>query len=187
MARQSFIVVRRGFDQAQVTAFLAKVADELREARDREAALRTELASVESGSRPTIELDEATLMAALGEETARVLIAAREAAAEIRAKGEESVGRLLREATDEANRLRVEAEAALSTKTAEAERQAAAIREEAETIVGDLLAEAESKEAEAKLQRRAPRRSEEVRRTPQMAVARPRPAPPGLTKRRPRC
>src|SRR3954467_9812184 len=126
------------------------MADELRDARDREAALRTELASAEAVSQPAIDLAEATLIAALGEETARVLTRARGAAAEIRAKGEESVGRRLREATDEAHRLRLEAEVIVAEKAEEAERQAARILVGAEGACGELLAEAETKQAEAR-------------------------------------
>ena len=109
VARQTFGVARKGFDQAEVRSFLAKVAEELREARDREAALRNQVSSMEAQGKPAIELDEATLIAALGEETAHVLTAAREAAAQIRAKGEDSVARLLREANDDAHRIRSEA------------------------------------------------------------------------------
>src|SRR4051812_23354143 len=84
VARRGFNTVFRGFDPAEVRAFLQKVADELTAARDREREL---LRRVEDAERrdPAEPLDEAMLTAALGEETARVLRSAREAAADISA------------------------------------------------------------------------------------------------------
>src|SRR5437660_733002 len=105
VARRGFNTVFRGFDPAEVRAFLQKVADELTAARERERQL---LRRVEDAERPgpAQPLDEATLTAALGEETARVLRTAREAAADISGKAEQKVARLVREAQEEAAHLR---------------------------------------------------------------------------------
>src|SRR3954452_24007780 len=101
LARTRFPTTFRGYDPQHVRAFLEGVADEMRDARDREAALRTQLDDLEKKLEAASRLDEDQLTVALGEETARILIAAREAAAEIRAKAEESVARLLREAQED--------------------------------------------------------------------------------------
>jgi DivIVA domain-containing protein len=144
VARTTFPTAFRGYDPEHVRPFLERLGDELREARDREAALRKEVddlgVKLESARRP----DEAQLTVALGEETARVLIAAREAATEIRAKGEESVARLLREAQDEANRMKAEAEAILGQRTTEAEEAAAGLLHAVAAEVATIKAEAES-------------------------------------------
>ncbi|MEI7619796.1 MAG: hypothetical protein WCK14_14370, partial [Actinomycetota bacterium] len=62
------------------------------------------------GSSDAITMDDDTATRLLGEEAARVLQTAREAATQIRARAEDGSARLLREATDEAQRLREEAE-----------------------------------------------------------------------------
>src|SRR5579872_4467353 len=97
IARRSFPVVFRGFDQDQVRRYLKKVSDELAAAQGREQELRRALEDARSNlAHP--ELDEATLTAALGEETARILTSAREAANDIRTKAEERVARMVQEA-----------------------------------------------------------------------------------------
>lgn len=148
VARTTFPTSFRGYDPEQVRVFLEKIADDLREARDREAALRAQLESAEARAEAAAHPDEAQLTAALGEETARVLLAAREAAAEIRSKGEESVARLLREAQDDASRMKAEAETILSQRTKEAETAAALIREAAEAELAEVKTQAEAAVAE---------------------------------------
>src|SRR5215472_15567994 len=90
IARTTFPTSFRGYDADAVRVFLENVANELREARDREAALRTELEALEARLAEASHLDEARLTAALGEETARVLTVAREAAADIKSKASDS-------------------------------------------------------------------------------------------------
>src|SRR5436305_3213664 len=104
VARRSFPVVFRGYDQDQVRRFLKKVSDEMVAAREREQQLRQALEEARSTlAHP--ELDEATLTAALGEETTRILRSAREAAADMRTKAEERVARMVQEADEQGARL----------------------------------------------------------------------------------
>jgi DivIVA domain-containing protein len=144
VARTTFPTSFRGYDPDHVRVFLEHIASELREARDREAALRTELEAAEARAESASHPDEAQLTATLGEETVRVLLAAREAATEIRSKGEESVARLLREAQDEATRMKSEAETILGRRTQEAEEAALSIRTIAEAEQAAALAAAEA-------------------------------------------
>src|SRR5262245_40963926 len=102
IARTTFPTSFRGYDADHVRTFLEQVAEELRQARDREASLRTELEAVEAKLAAASQLDEDQLTAALGEETARVLTAAREAATEIKSKGSESAAQMVREAEEHA-------------------------------------------------------------------------------------
>src|SRR6185436_1202996 len=89
VARKQFSTGFRGFDQYEVRAFLAQVASTLATLHEREKSLRERLAAVEEHP-PTRALDPNDLEAALGTEMAKVLQAAREAAAEIRERAEES-------------------------------------------------------------------------------------------------
>src|SRR4029077_5530960 len=111
VAHHGFATSFRGFDPAEVRTYLERLADELRAAAEREIDLRRRLAEAEEQVRhPT--MDEATITAALGEETARILRSAHEASADIRAKAEENVAQILRDAYEEATRTRAEAEGA---------------------------------------------------------------------------
>ena len=153
VARANFPTVRRGYDPQQVRALLDKISAELRDARDREAALRTEVESLRGKLESALRPDEAQLAAVLGEETARVLLAAREAAAEIRAKAEESVARRLREAQDDATRLKSEAENVLAQRTQEADEQANRIKAAAEQEAEERRQAAAAAVTDAELER----------------------------------
>lgn len=144
VARTTFPTSFRGYDPDHVRVFLEQIAEELRGARDRESVLRTELQAAEARAEAAEHPDEAQLTETLGEETVRVLLAAREAAAEIRAKGEDSVARLLREAQDEATRMKSEAESILGQRTKEAEAAAQGVRAAAEAAHATAQAEAEA-------------------------------------------
>src|SRR4051794_10054920 len=114
----SFSPARRGFDVEEVRAFLGDVAADLREAADRERTLAREVERLEarlrsqasvsapspeghrSGSSGAVELDEASLTAALGAEAASILRSAHQAADEIKARAEEQAAKLVRDATD---------------------------------------------------------------------------------------
>ena len=155
VARKQFATAFRGFDQYEVRAFLASIAAELASLHEREKSLRERLSAAEVKP-PAAEIAEDELEAALGAEMTRVLHAAREAAAEIRANAEDSVARLLREANDEATRLRTDAESVLARRTEEAdaaaariiaaaEEQAAATRSEAEATATSTVEEAQTR------------------------------------------
>ena len=107
----SFSVGRRGFDQNEVRDFLRMVAAELARLQEREKFLERELRSAQTRavSEPGA-LTEEMVTELLGEETARIITAAREAALQIRDRAEETAGRLMREASDDASRIRQEAD-----------------------------------------------------------------------------
>lgn len=87
------------------------VAAELARLQEREKFLERELRMAQrSAPSPAIALDEEVVTRMLGEEAARILSTAREAASQIKVRAEEGASRLLRDATDEAQRLREEAE-----------------------------------------------------------------------------
>ncbi|MEO1056882.1 MAG: DivIVA domain-containing protein [Actinomycetota bacterium] len=121
IADATFGTGRRGFDQAEVREFLRMVAAELGRLQERERYLERELRHAQSN--PDVErmqLDDQTLTRLLGEETVRVLGAARESASEIRTKAEANAAQLLGEAADEATRVREEADSEAARRRADA-------------------------------------------------------------------
>jgi DivIVA domain-containing protein len=111
VAGATFPSSRRGFDQNEVRDFLRMVSAEISRQQERITFLERELLnSQQAGSAPQVELNEETITELLGEETARIVQAAREAAGKIKVRSEETATRLVREATDEAARVREDAE-----------------------------------------------------------------------------
>lgn len=106
-----FDVVRRGYSQEEVRDFLRMVSAEMSRLQERERFLESELRSLQTRglSSPGV-LDEETITTLLGEETARVLSVAREAAQQMRLRAAETAERLVREASADASRIRQEAE-----------------------------------------------------------------------------
>ena len=147
VAERTFSLVKRGYAESEVRAYLRLVADDLATAQERERDLTSRTRELESQlQRPALPLSDQELIAALGEETARVLTQARESASELRAKAEEHARRVVREAQETARELRTTTQHAVEAKTREAEDAARArakdIVTEARTlrdrVLGDL-------------------------------------------------
>lgn len=141
----------RGFDPAEVRAYLVRVASELKAASAREHELKQKLTEAERRARNPV-IDQDMLMKALGEETSRVLASAQEAARQLKTRAEEGVARILREAHEQAQQIRAAAEVVLADRTEEAEAAAAQIRAvaqaEAASVVDQARREAEAARAE---------------------------------------
>jgi len=106
-----FSVVRRGFEQEEVRDLLRGVSAELARLQERERFLESELRAMQTrGLSAPGAIDEEMITALLGEETARVLTSAREAAKQQIARAAETAERLVREASSDAARIRQEAE-----------------------------------------------------------------------------
>jgi DivIVA domain-containing protein len=143
VAAASFSTTRRGFDPAEVRDLLRAVSAELARLIEREKFLERELEAVRQRSAMApAQLDEDTVAALLGEETARIVQTAREAAAQIRARAEEAAARLLREATEEAARLRESAELDAARKRQDAAADAELELESAKQHGRDMVNEA---------------------------------------------
>src|SRR5687767_8997634 len=128
VAHRDFSLSFRGFDQHEVRAYLGQLATEIAAWREREDALQARLAELETS--PPAAFDEAALEAALGHEATRVIHAAREAAAEIRANAVQHAAATMAAAQQVAEAIRSEADAALQALREDTERRAAAILEE---------------------------------------------------------
>jgi DivIVA domain-containing protein len=158
VARHTFGSVRRGFDPNEVRAYLESVALGLRTVAEREEELLKALADAEHRAANPV-LDEPTLTAALGSETARVLHSAHEVAAEMVAKAEAEANRLLTEAREEIDHNRSTTEAALQERSEAIEASAKELQERTDQQVAAGLdkarLEAEALLSEAREQCRA--------------------------------
>ncbi|HUP69789.1 MAG TPA: DivIVA domain-containing protein [Acidimicrobiales bacterium] len=151
IAHRGFPSTFRGFDPAEVRAYLVRVSNELKAAAARERDLKQKLIEAERlAANPVI--DQAMLTRALGEETSRVLVSAQEAARQLQARAEDGVARILREAHEQAQRIRAEAEVVLADRTEEADTVAGEIRvaaqAEAAAVVEQARREGEAARAE---------------------------------------
>jgi DivIVA domain-containing protein len=127
VARHTFATTRRGFAADEVRAYLESIAKGLRALADREHEFRRELEEAERRvANPVI--NEETLTAALGQETARVLHSAHEASNEMLAKAEAEADRLLTDARQEIAATEDRVTAQLSDRAAETEAAAAECR-----------------------------------------------------------
>jgi DivIVA domain-containing protein len=147
VARRTFGTSRRGFDPAEVRAFLETVARDLHATAEREEEMRTALADAEHRAANPV-LDEATLTASLGQETARILRTAHDASAELVGRAEADATRQRAEAQEEADQLRERAEQAASDRAAQAEAASADLRRRTQEEVASKL-DAVRLEAEA--------------------------------------
>lgn len=99
-----FTIVRRGLDEAEVRSAIRKLREQLDAAHERERELTAQISGSEH-----LTIDETTLMAKLGEETARVLRVAHEAAADVRTKAETRAEEVRTEAEQFATNLQEQA------------------------------------------------------------------------------
>ncbi len=163
IARLTFPTSFRGFDPDYVRAFLEEVADALTVADERIAQLQEALerggsaadiqvagkaAGEGTGAGPapmfSVDMDEAALTLALGEETARVLLTARQAASDIRAKAEQSVAGMLRDAQTAADQARADVQRHVESERARAEQLVANSTVEARQRAEGLVAAAQT-------------------------------------------
>ena len=138
VANRVFAKGVRGYSEAEVRSFLRRISEELTASREREQQLTAALDDLEEQLRAPRPLDEQELLDALGEETARLLRSAREAADDIRKRAEERAAHVIEEARVESERLRTDAAQVLASKTDEAEARRAELISEAEARVEEI-------------------------------------------------
>jgi DivIVA domain-containing protein len=158
VARHTFGTSRRGFDPAEVRAYLEMVSAEFLVALERERELRELVAEAEHRAANPV-LDEATLTAALGQETARVLRSAHDAAAEVTGRAEAEAEQLRAGALAEAGALRERADQIATERTEQVEAATAELKrrahEEATGAVEKARLEAEALLSQARAECRA--------------------------------
>ena len=136
VGRREFTRSRRGFDQIEVRAFLNAIAAQLRTERQRQVELTRKLADAEARATRSRASDAQRMTTVLGEETARIIEAARAAAEEMRERVEAETTQLREEASQRLDDAKQEAEATL----AQARADAVAARDQATT---EAMAEVE--------------------------------------------
>jgi DivIVA domain-containing protein len=155
VANRAFATSFRGYAEAEVRSFLKRVGEELAAIRDREHELVAAIDDLENRLAAPRPLDEKELLDALGEETARLLRNAREAADDIRERSEERATRIAEEAQSDAQRMRHEAAEILAVRTREAESAVAELQQQAEARVTELRNGAERHFEEQRLRAQA--------------------------------
>jgi DivIVA domain-containing protein len=132
VANRTFSHQFRGVSDTEVRNYLRRVSDELLRLRTTETDLRGRIEALEGQIKNPPAPTEQQLLESLGEETARVLRSANEAAEEIRSKAEARAGLLVSEAQAESDRLREESAELLASRTRDAEAVATELRADAE-------------------------------------------------------
>jgi cell division septum initiation protein DivIVA len=142
IARRSFEVARRGYEQQEVRAFLHEVSSLFDRLHRESAQLRERAERAEARMGLSEKPDETMLLEILGEETTRVLTSARDAAAEIRTKAELAAERIIGDATSEAAEARADA-------VRETDRRLADAAAASEEVLAAARSELERRSAEA--------------------------------------
>ncbi len=151
VSRHTFGTARRGFDPAEVRAFLEEVARELAAGQEREQQLRKDAAAADERAANPV-LDEDTLTTALGQETARVLRAAHEAANDMVNRAQAEAADLVASAETREAESRAEAEKASAEQAAALQEERDVAHRQAEQEASARL-EAARREAEELLER----------------------------------
>lgn len=144
IATRAFSSAFRGLSESEVRSFLKRIADEMTAAAHRERELRDSLLAAQQRADHREPLDESELLEALGEETAKLLRSAREAARDIRAKAEEQAARVRTEAADEAAIVRTEANELLELRRTEADTEIADLRAQIGSEIATQRSESEA-------------------------------------------
>ncbi len=157
VARQSFAVDRRGFDQDQVRAYLRSVSASLRDAQAREADMRARLGkavrradtaeqAVREANANTVT--DADLSRQVGDEVTSVLDAAHAAGKQRIAAAEKSAAQILANAKTEAAEVRRKADDVMAVRSREADEAGKKIYAKAQAQAKQVRDEADRKSAE---------------------------------------
>ncbi len=139
VTRRSFTRNRRGFDPAEVVAYLEELSAELRVVggRARRNCSRELVEAEERAANP--EIDDARLTSALGQKSAELLRNAHEEASRLVNAAEETAAAVVRDAQQQATDIQVSAEAAAAERIAQAELSAGAVHEDVQADVAAIL------------------------------------------------
>jgi DivIVA domain-containing protein len=146
----------RGYDQDEVRAYLHQIAEQLRQlaAHNNDLQRRVDAAEAAVRRAQPHELDIHEVATLLGEEAARVLETARNAAGEIHAKADENAETIVREGEQQGAAIRAEAEDDAVQTRRQGEEDAAATRAQGEDDAGEIrrVAEREADELRARVE-----------------------------------
>ncbi len=137
LGRREFSKSRKGWDPVEVRAHLLTMAGEIKRLQSLEFEYETKVEGLETELARHANLDEGLLTQMLGEETARVLEAARSASVEIKAKAEERSNRVVEEAEQRAAAITRDAEELRLAASREADELIGEARARADELLGD--------------------------------------------------
>jgi DivIVA domain-containing protein len=138
ITNRGFASAFRGVSETEVRNFLRRVADDLAATRAREADLNREIERLQEQLANPPPVTEQQLLDALGEETARVLRSAQDAAEEIRKRSEARAQELVRQAQESAAKVREEADQLAVARNDAAEQRVTELQEHAEARATEL-------------------------------------------------
>jgi DivIVA domain-containing protein len=141
--RRTFTRNRRGFDAAEVTAFLEELASELAAWEEREEELLRLVSEADERS-ANPEISDNQLSSALGQKSAELFRNAHQEAARLVNAAEETAAAVIRDAQQQATDIQVSAEGASAERIAQAELAAGAIHEGVQSDVAAILDRARS-------------------------------------------
>src|ERR1700728_308874 len=141
--RRTFTRTRRGYDPAEVAAFLQELATELATWEQREEELLRALVEAEERA-ANPKMDDNQLSSALGQKSAEVLRNAHQEATRLVNTAEETASAMVRDAQQQATDIQVSAEAAAAERIAQAELSAGAVHEDVRADVAAILERAKS-------------------------------------------
>lgn len=131
VANASFQLVRKGFDPFEVQAFARAAGAELERLKGENERLRISLEMSEA--RANVNMDENSIADFLGEETTRLLAAARETSKAIVSRADAKARETLETAFEEASALRLEASTDVNTERRQASDEARRLISDAKT------------------------------------------------------
>lgn len=143
LQRRTFSRNRRGYDPAEVAAFLEELAAELATWEEREEELLRALVEAEERA-ANPKMDDSQLSSALGQKSAEVLRNAHQEATRLVNTAEETASAMVRDAQQQATDVQVRAEAAAAERIAQAELSAGAVHEDVRADVAATLERAKS-------------------------------------------
>ena len=149
LGRREFSKHRKGWDPVEVRAHLLAMAAEIKRLRTIDEERGRTLTRLEEELSQQREFDESRLTQMLGEETGRVLEAARTAAVEIRDKAEDNAARLVREAQERSDELLAEATTIRDAAQHDVDELTATARSTADELVATATAQAAELRADA--------------------------------------
>ena len=159
IARRHFSPARKGYDPAEVRGYLHELSDLVARLQRAEAHQLERAERAEARAELAERLDQHRLIELLGEETARVLDAARQAASDIRTKAQESAARMVADAQEEAHKVVEQAEHDGALRKVQILAEADAIRRDAESALergrteGQALVDEMRRQAESERER----------------------------------
>lgn len=142
VAQHTFSKGRKGYETDAVRAYLVGLASEIRDLQRINDDLARRLVEVERRAADPKDLDEESVTQLLGEETARVLVDARKAAAEIRSKAEAEATETVEAAREEAAATRSAVEEYAADVRATADREVSEQRATAQAEVDEMTTRA---------------------------------------------